>query len=370
MIAGLVGVATALVVVAGTAVALMLALVVCGFAYQWMGGWIDSRRLRKQGRMVDAGEGRRMYLVERGPARLRGQDRTPTVVFEAGFGATSLNWMHIQEALAVEAHTVAYDRCGLGWSSEASSERTPRNIAAELRAMLQAAEIEPPYVLVGHSFGGLVMQRFALDYPKDVAGVVLLDPMRTHEWPPVDPTQHGRVERAMRLTRVGKKFAHVGMARLAARSHLCRSRRFSGFLLRLAGERGAYLAHRLDTEIGKMPEEVRPSIAAQWSSPRFYRGLHAYLSAVPATVEEMHDAEPLGDVPVVVVTPGKAEPVDVLRKFGPQSREVIAEDSEHWVHLDDPVLVVETILEMVEGARGQPAAVRVRPQVGERVGAD
>ncbi len=359
------GIGWALMMILGTALGIIAALVACGVAYQLIGGWVDRRRLRGAGRIVDAGQGLRMYMVERGP-----RGRTPAVVFESGFGATSLNWMHIQESLAGRAHTVAYDRCGLGWSSESNTERTPVNIAGELRAMLRAAQIDPPWVLVGHSFGGLVMQRFALDYPNEVSGLVLLDPMRTHEWPPVDPTQHRRVERAMRLTRVGHKFAHLGMARLAARSHLCRSRRFSGFLLRLAGERGTYLAHRLDTEIGKMPSEVRPSIAAQWSSPRFYRGLHAYLSAVPASVAEMHDAEPLGDIPVVVVTPGKAEPVEDLRKFGPQSREVIAEASEHWVHLDDPGLVVETILEMAAMAREQRRWPTVVARAGERVGAD
>lgn len=359
------GIVWTLAVILATVVTIVAVLALCGVAYQSIGGWVDRRRLKGAGRLVDAGDGRRLYAIEQGPA-----ERTPTVVFESGFGATSLNWMHIQEALAGRVHTVAYDRCGLGWSSEASCERTPVNIASELRAMLRAAEIEPPYVLVGHSFGGLVMQRFALDYPGDVAGLVLLDPMRTHEWPPVDPTQHGRVERAMRLTRVGHGCARLGLARLAARSHLCRSRRFSGFLLRLAGERGVYLAYRLDTEIGKMAPEVRPSIAAQWSSPRFYRGLHAYLSAVPATVTEMHDAEPLGDLPVVVVTPAKADPVEDLAKFGPQSREVIAEDSQHWVHLDEPELVVDIIEEMVAVARGQSQPVGAGRRVGERVGAD
>jgi len=359
------GIAWTVAILVGAAGAILVGLLLCGFAYQCIGGMLDRRRLAKAGRLVHAGEGRRMYLVE------SDEGRGPTVVFEAGFGATSLNWMHIQDALAERAHTVAYDRCGLGWSSAAASERTPANIAAELRAMLRAARFAPPYVLVGHSFGGLVMQRFALDYPDEVAGVVLVDPMRTHEWPPVDPRQHGLVERAKRLTRAGQTLARIGMARLTARSHLCRSQRLSRFLVRFAGERGAYLAYRLDTEIGKMPPEVRPSIAAQWASPRFYQGLHAYLRAVPATVTEMHEAEPLGDVPVVVVTPGSAEPVEDMRRFGARSREVIAEGSDHWVHLDDPELVVETILELVAGAREQGLGdARAGERVGARIGAD
>jgi len=265
-------------------------------------------------------------------------------------------------------HTVSYDRCGLGWSGPSKSERTPTEIAAELRDLLHAAGIPPPYVLVGHSFGGLVVRRYALNYPDEVAGVVLVDPMRTHEWPPVNAPRQATLEKAQRLTKIGVPIARLGMARLAVRSHLCGSAKVSGFLAGLAGAQGAYLAGRLTEEVGKMPAQVRPAIAAHWSTPGFYRGLLAHLDGVRATVAEMHETDPIGDVPVVVLTPGSAAPVpaEQMRQLGRQSRQVIAEGSQHWVHLDEPELVIETILEMVAEA-GQDG---VRAAETAELGAD
>ncbi|HUB19082.1 MAG TPA: alpha/beta fold hydrolase [Acidobacteriaceae bacterium] len=328
--------------IAATAATMLGAVLGAGILYQCIGSLLDRRSLLKPGRMVDIGGGRRLYLMEKGPA-----GRGPAVVFEAGFGATSLNWMHIQEAMADEVHTVAYDRCGLGWSSACVSERTPSNIAGELRAMLRAAGIEPPWILVGHSFGGLVMQRFALDYPDDTAAVILIDPMRTDEWPPVNQEAHARIARAQRLTRVGATCARIGMSRLVARSHFCRSARLSGFLIQRAGAQGAYLAGRLNTEIGKMPAQVRPAIAAHWSAPGFYHGLLAHLHGVSGTVLEMHEAEPIGETPVVVLTPASAPPPSNLHQYGRRSRHIVAERSLHWIHLDEPDLVVRTILNTV-----------------------
>jgi pimeloyl-ACP methyl ester carboxylesterase len=349
MIAFFLGFPLILLVIFGTAAALVALLLLAGFLYQWIGSLIDRRRLRTPGRLVDVGNRRRLYLVERGPT-----GAGPTVVFESGFGATSLNWIHIQDALAEQVPTVAYDRCGLGWSSACVSERTPTHVAAELHALLHAAGIESPWILVGHSYGGLVMQRFALEYPGETAAVVLIDPMRTDEWPPVNPTAHARIARAQRLARVGGAFARVGMSRLAARSHFCHSAKLSGFLIHLAGAQGEYLAQRLNTEIGKMPAEVRPSIAAHWSAPRFYRGLLAHLHAVPATVSEMHDVEPIRDTPVAILTPASNAPLANMHQYGPRSRHIVAERSFHWIHLDEPELVVRTILDMVDQAGSRP----------------
>ena len=160
-------------------------LITVGYFYQVIGSHRDRRRYAGGGRWIKIGPGCTLYLLEKG---LSG----PTVLFEAGIAATNLNWFHIQETVSQFACTASYDRSGLGWSSPCRTPRTPGNIAAELHTMLEGAGIKPPYVLVGHSFGGLVMRRYALLYPEDVTGVVLIDPMRCEEWPPMDPTKQLR----------------------------------------------------------------------------------------------------------------------------------------------------------------------------------
>jgi pimeloyl-ACP methyl ester carboxylesterase len=283
-------------------VVLPVLLLLVGLVYQRVSELLGRRRLLAPGRLVDIGDGRRLYILKKGQGG-------PSVVFESGFAATSLNWINIQSAVGDHVHTVSYDRCGLGWSSAATAERTPKQIATELRTMLRAASIEPPYVLVGHSFGGLVMRRYALEYPEEALGVVLVDPMRASEWPPVNETRCATVEKVRRLTRWAVYFAQFGLARLAVTSLLCGSGKISGCLVWLAGEPGRYLANRLTGEIDKMPREVRPSVAAHWSVPSFYHGLIAHLDALTASVDEMYDAEPIRGVPVDVLTPGRAIPL-------------------------------------------------------------
>jgi pimeloyl-ACP methyl ester carboxylesterase len=272
------------------------------------------------------------------------------VIFESGIAATSQNWSRVQQSVAGYTRAVSYDRGGLGWSDACSSERTPSNIARELRDLLRLAGIPGPYVLVGHSFGGLVARRFAVLYPADVAGVVLVDPMRIEEWPPVNESQRPLLERGIRMAGFGIPVARFGLARLATTSLLCRSGRASRAFSRAAGNGGIHVMQRITCEVGKMPREVWPIVAAHWASPKYYRGLAAHLQAVPATVTEMQMAEAVDGVPVVLLTPGTAEPLCSvqLSGIGTEVRQVIAERSGHWVHLDEPELVLETIRSMVE----------------------
>jgi pimeloyl-ACP methyl ester carboxylesterase len=324
----------------------LLALPVVGVLYQRLGALKDKRRYLGLGTLIDLGEGRRMYLSQMGTGG-------PTVVFESGIAATSQNWMHLQQSVSSFARTAAYDRIGLGWSSESASERTPSNIVRELRLMLSRAGIPPPYVLVGHSFGGLVVRRFATEHPGEVVGVVLVDAMRTEDWPPVNPAQSPMLERTLRLTGIAVPIARFGLARLAITSLLCRSGRASSFFSRAAGSGGRYVLDRVTCEIGKMPREVWPIVAAHWSTPKFYRGLAAHVRALPASVREMHDAPPIEGIPVLLLTPATAEPLSsgALRRIGPTTRQVIAEKSGHWVHLDEPDLVLEAVRRVVEEAR-------------------
>ena len=326
-------------------------LIIGGFLYQYIGGHRDRLRFAGRGRWVTIGRKSRLYLLEKGSGG-------PTVIFEAGIAATNLNWFQVQESVSLFTGTASYDRCGLGWSSPSRTARTPGNIAVELHDLLETAQIKPPYILVGHSFGGLVMRRFALLYPEDVQSILLVDPMRCEEWPPLDPSKQSQLDLGSKLTRFAIPIARFGLARLAVTSLLCRSGRLSGNLAGAAGAGGRHVLERVTEEVRKMPREVWPIIAAHWSSPGYYRGMCSHVEAVPDTVTEMQSAGSIHDIPVLVLTPGNSTPLSVERldSIGDNVQQIIAGASAHWIHLDEPDLVIDSIREMVTAAITEPIA--------------
>ncbi len=332
-------------------VALAFALAATGFLYQFFGAHRDRKRMAGEGRWINIGEGRKHYLLQQGEGR-------PTVVFEAGIAATNLNWRHLQQAVSEFAATASYDRGGLGWSSPSRTPRTPRNIAIELHQLLHNAGIKPPYILVGHSFGGLVVRRFALLYPEEVTSVLLVDPMRCEEWPPLDPAKQAVVDRGAKLSGCAIPIARLGLARLAVTSLFCRSGRMAERLAGAAGEGGKHVLGRIKDEVGKMPKEVWPMVAAHWSRPGYYVGMRSHVAAIPDTVREMQDAEPIRGIPVLLLTPGKSNPLSdqCLQRIGDNARQMIAHQSAHWIHLDEPQLVIDSIREMVAAAESETVA--------------
>jgi len=114
-------------------------------------------------------DGYRLHTVVEG----RGQ---PVVVFESGMGDGADSWEKVQPAIARIARTVSYDRPGLGKSDKAPELHDLNQSADELHKLLQSNGSPPPYVLVGHSMGGLIVRVFAHRYPNETAGIVLVDP--------------------------------------------------------------------------------------------------------------------------------------------------------------------------------------------------
>ena len=117
---------------------------------------------------IDLG-GYRLHAITSG-------DGTPTVVFESGMGEDLTTWRDVQPAIAKSTRTFMYDRAGLGQSDPSPHPRDAKHMAMELRALLHKAEVRGPYILVGHSLGGWIISIFAHLYPKEVAGLVLVDP--------------------------------------------------------------------------------------------------------------------------------------------------------------------------------------------------
>jgi pimeloyl-ACP methyl ester carboxylesterase len=121
-----------------------------------------------QDRKIDIG-GCRLHILEAGSG-------APVVVFESGLGEPVATWKDVQPEVARFTRTISYDRAGLGQSDPSPHPRTMTALAVDLHSVLHAAKIPPPYVLVGHSLGGAIVQVFADTYPKEVAGLVLVDP--------------------------------------------------------------------------------------------------------------------------------------------------------------------------------------------------
>jgi pimeloyl-ACP methyl ester carboxylesterase len=117
---------------------------------------------------VDMDHGRRMNLYCRGSG-------SPTVIFDSGMGDSTISWALVQPALSTRSRTCSYDRAGLGFSDAATRPGTVNNMVEDLHALLQAARIKPPYVLVGHSLAGMTVRVFADRHRDEVAGMVLVE---------------------------------------------------------------------------------------------------------------------------------------------------------------------------------------------------
>lgn len=146
-------------------VGLFLALMALGFAVQC---WKDAHIPAPPGDFVSMGDRRVHY-------RVSGAGNA-TFVLEPGLGDYSGSWGKLEASLAQIGRVFVYDRAGLGWSDEGPYPRSPERIVTELHDVLAAANIPQPYILVGHSLGGLTQTLFATRYPDQVAGLLLIDP--------------------------------------------------------------------------------------------------------------------------------------------------------------------------------------------------
>ncbi|MDC7340544.1 alpha/beta fold hydrolase [Streptomyces lydicus] len=121
------------------------------------------------GRRYDLGHGRQLMLHRSGSGG-------PAVVFLPGAGLVGLDYLRMHDRVAELTGSVLYDRAGTGWSSPAALPRTATEVVDELRALLRAAAVPGPFVLVGHSLGGAYARNYAHRFPDEVAGLLLLDP--------------------------------------------------------------------------------------------------------------------------------------------------------------------------------------------------
>jgi pimeloyl-ACP methyl ester carboxylesterase len=242
--------------------ALMVAAV--GGGYETVRESLDARTYPMPGQLVDVG-GHRMHLHCTGTG-------SPTVVLEPGQGGASSDSGWVASAVARDSTVCVYDRAGRGWSDGANGPQNAAQIAADLHTLLERAQVPGPYVLAGHSFGGLYVQTFAANYPDQVAGLVLLDSTAPKPGPPL-PT---RTESDSVLGRISAMFsavAHLGGGRLIAQ--------------------GSY---------GGLPPHVRGEARANASTAPYLRSSIEEFVAANTSMQQAALLTNLDGKPLVVVT--------------------------------------------------------------------
>jgi pimeloyl-ACP methyl ester carboxylesterase len=317
-----------------------------GAAYQVAGVRLDARRYPPPGTMVDL-QGGRLHVVCAGSG-------SPMVLFESGIAASSLSWTRVLRDVAAFTAGCAYDRAGLGWSDPSRARRSVGAMLDDLRAVLRHAADGRPAVLVGHSFGALLVCAYASRHPDETAGIVLLDP--PSEWQAATRQQQWRLWGGIQLSRLGGLLARLGVVRaclaLLTRGAPGVPRNF----VRLLGPAASRELEHLVGEVRKLPPEVHPLVQTLWCRPKCFRAMAEHLSSLEEAVASVSRIDALPDVPLAVISSGD-QPGEVidrhrrLARLSPNGRHIIAARSGHWIQFDEPDLVVETIRDTVERSR-------------------
>jgi pimeloyl-ACP methyl ester carboxylesterase len=306
----------------------------------------DERRYPAPGRLIDVG-GHKLHLYEVGAG-------SPTVVLESGISASSLNWRRVQIELAKFAHVCSYDRAGLGWSDLCDGACTPALLATQLHSLLRSGGVEGPYILVGHSFGALIVQAFASLYEDDTAGLVLVDPLDPAEWTPITDEQRRIIRRGIRLSRRGALAARLGVVRLCLNLLLAGNRWMPQIAAKLWSGDAAQVTNRIAGQVQKMPEETWPLVAAHWKNHKSFEAMARHFQALAESAQELSEVRPMS-VPITMLVGTQnqhpADPREYARRLSPTTKLIFAHKSGHWIQLDEPELVVHSIAEVLNNAR-------------------
>ncbi|HZS53002.1 MAG TPA: alpha/beta hydrolase [Bryobacteraceae bacterium] len=320
-----------------------LALLAAAFFYQTISAARDRHVHPPPGRLIQVGNAR-LHLHEQGQG-------SPIVVLEAGIGASSLSWALVQPKIAAFARVISYDRAGLGWSAASEVPRSVDGMISELRSLLLQARAELPYVLVGHSFGGLLIRAYAALYPQDVAGLVLVDPVSVKAWADCPQPELRRLLLGVKLSKRGAWAARFGLVRGSLALLVAGRRWFPKHIARLGGRQGTTAMTNLIAEVRKLPPEVWPLVRSHWSDPKCFLAMAAYLHCLPECARRTVEM-PVRGRPMVILSAAtaKQEELDERDEWIKQSgcgKHIQVPESGHWLHLEHPELVVEAVQEVI-----------------------
>jgi pimeloyl-ACP methyl ester carboxylesterase len=205
-------------------------------------------------------------------------------------------------------------------------------------------------VLVGHSFGGLVMRLFAARHPELTAGLVLVDPAHPEDWLDPAPEERANIERGKRLCRQGERAARMGIAQLVAGLINLGALAPARALVRVVSRGGLRTPDEsILAPMWKLPAEARRPLPYFWTQPRFFAALGSQIDAICTSAAEVsRESVTFGDLPVVTISSTNPPPIkrdrqDALAARSTRGIHLMAANSGHWIPLDEPAIVVDAI---------------------------
>ncbi|WP_430010641.1 alpha/beta hydrolase [Metasolibacillus fluoroglycofenilyticus] len=253
-------------------------------------------------------------------------DASYTVILDAGLSCCSLDWHYIQPQLSDFAKVLSFDRAGYGWSSTVNTPYTSEDVVADLIHILKELQLKPPYILVGHSFGGLNMRLFASKYPEQVAALILIDAIHekrylSNEWDSVRKKSH---KKNLNLFRFGYLTSGIGFPKL------------------------------LKQPVGRkyLPEPYQKYIDYIGYHPKSYEAVYKEFLYSEESALQVKSSKALStDLPVVILSSNNADPTWVehqgLLSQLTQNTRQIKTNHQHSIHLENPDLIIETIKELM-----------------------
>lgn len=286
----------------------------------------SARNSPPPGRLVDIGS-RKLHACVTG-------EGGPTVILEAGMGGCSIGWSLVQQELSRHSTVLSYDRAGFGWSSQTIGEPTCEAYVGDLKQLLEALELRPPYLLVGHSFGGMIMRLFASRYPDDVLGIVLVDAAHECRFLPGKRSEsRTRVRHSNeRLYKWGYRLSPLGIPRLM-KKHI--------------GHNG-------------LPAHLQAAAVSVGYRNHAYQAAYEEFLHMERSALQLEEAPPIhSGTPVLVLTAGKQseewkQDQQALLFLSDRVKHTIVEDSWHSIQIYQPEAVTEAILELLYIKEGWP----------------
>lgn len=285
------------------------------------------------GELVDIGT-HKMHLYSLGEGQ-------PVVILDAGSGDNVLTWFRVHAEIAKFTRVIAYDRSGLGWSERGANPRNGETVVRELHALLTAANVPGPYVLVGHSIGAVHMRMFAYAYPHLVAGLVLVDGAHENQTGRLDPEI---AENWLDFTTTFEELSHKSHEQIIA--HFLGSRSIDEV-----------------PDITKMMlDRLRPE------------NMRALLEDTASTASLIKQGEvelpSLGDIPLISLTATVPAPPQgmteeqsrqmleaiqqcqrEITQLSSRGKQIMVADAGHAIHHQQPQAVIDAVREVVEMVR-------------------